>query len=100
MHVPIPAGANSIDLYLEKIPDSVSVSGIVINKKGNAVKHAVLVFANGLIKDTTDELGNFHTILPFKDGTPTSLRVYNSGLMGYDNLVTLSQQASLTIQLR
>ena len=96
----IPIASTAMNIYLEKIPDSVTVSGIVTNKKGLAVKNAVLVFANGLIKDSTDKFGNFHITLPFKDGAETTLRVYTSNQLSYDNLVTLSQKASLNIQLR
>lgn len=100
MKVVVPATENTMSLNVDRIPDSVIVSGIVLTPKGAAVSGAMVVFADGLIKATTDELGNFKTVLPFKDGAETTVRVYRNGSIKYNNLVRLSNQGTLTIQLR
>jgi hypothetical protein len=60
----------------------------------------VLIFADGVSKTTSDDYGNFHVSLPYKDGDQIALRVYSSDKLKYDNLITLSEKASLTIPLR
>lgn len=92
--VPVNAAA---DIYLTKIADSVTVRGLVKNKKGNAIKEAVLVFADGRVTTTSNKYGNFTAALPFKDGTEVTLRVYIHDEIKYDNLVTLSSATSLPV---
>lgn len=93
LRVPVNASA---DIYLAKITDSVIVRGLIKDKKGKAMKDAVLVFADR-IKVTSDAYGNFVSNLPFKDGTEVTLRVYIQDELKYDNLVTLSSIASLSV---
>lgn len=95
----IPANENVLNLYLEKLADSVTISGIVIDKKGKAIKNAMVLFADGLVKDSTDRYGNFRVNLPFKDGTETQVRVYQDDALKYNNLIKLSAQAPMNIQL-
>jgi hypothetical protein len=87
------------DIYLTKIADSVTIHGLVKDKKGKTIKNAVLVFADGRVKTTSDEYGNFEAALPFKDGTEVALRVYIHNEIKYDNLVTLSSATSLSVFL-
>lgn len=96
----LPLNSNTLDVYLQQEAEAVTVRGIVKNNRGEPVEHAVLVFADGLFKDSTDAYGNFAVTLPYKDGTETTLRVYNEGRLRYDNLVTLSPAASMNIQIR
>ena len=97
--VTIPLEDAAVNIYLQKIPDSVTVAGLVKDKRGTPVKNAEITFADGKIKTTSDEYGNFRIGLPYKDGEEVTLRVYTSGKLRYDNLVTLSN-ISLTIQLQ
>lgn len=85
------------DIYLTKIADSVTVHGLIKDKKGNAIKDAVLVFADGRVTATSDKYGNFSAALPFKDGAEVTLRVYIHDEIKYDNLVTLSSVTSLPV---
>lgn len=96
LNVPVNAAA---DIYITKIADSVTVHGLVKDKKGRTVKDAVLVFADGRAKTTSDAYGNFTVALPFKDGTEVTLRVYINDEIKYDNLVTLSSVTSLPVFL-
>lgn len=90
---------NAASIYLTQIVDSVTVHGLVKDKKGKTIKGAVLVFADGRIKTTSDEYGNFTADLPFKDGAEVTLRVYVKDEIKYDNLVTLSANTSLPVFL-
>jgi len=85
------------DIYLTKIADSVTVHGLVKDKKGNAIKDAVLVFSDGLVTVESDKYGNFTAVLPLKDGSEVTLRVYIRDEIKYDNLVTLSSVTSLPV---
>src|SRR5262249_5404894 len=97
--VTIPLDDATVNIYLQKIPDSVSVRGLVKDEKGAPVKNAELVFADGKFKTTSDNYGNFSIGLPYKDGEEVTLRVYTTGKLRYDNLVTISG-ISLTVQLQ
>jgi len=97
--ISVPLDDAATNIYLQKIPDSVNVSGLVKDKKGTPVKDAELVFADGKFKTTSDEYGNFRIILPYKDGAEITLRVYTAGKLRYDNLVTVSD-ISLPVQLQ
>jgi hypothetical protein len=94
--VPVNAAA---DIYLTKIADSVTIHGLVKDKKGKTVQNATLVFADGRVKTITDEYGNFTIALPFKEGTEVTVRVYINNEIKYDNLVTLSAATSLSVFL-
>lgn len=87
------------NIYLEKIKDSVSIHGLVKDSKKRPVKDASLVFADGLLKTTSDNYGNFSVTMPFKDGEEVPLRIYIKNNLEYDNLVVLSNKVSLNIQL-
>lgn len=95
----LPANENVINLYVERLPDSVTVSGIVLTSKGKAVPNAIIVFADGLAKDSTDRYGNFRLMLPFKDGTETQVRVYKDDELKYNNLMRVSNAAPVSIQI-
>ncbi|HEY6976930.1 MAG TPA: hypothetical protein VH396_11625 [Chitinophagaceae bacterium] len=96
----IPYESIPVNLYLQKVPDSVTVTGLVKDRNGIPVKDAVLIFADGLLKTTSDHYGNFRVSLPYKDGEQIALRVYTADKLRYDNLITLSEKVSLTIPLR
>jgi hypothetical protein len=95
----IPADQSPITVSVEKIIDSVTISGIVMNENGTVVKNAMVIIADGLAKDSTDGYGNFHITLPLKDGTETRLRVYLGNRLRYNSLVILSGESPLSIQL-
>jgi len=96
----MPFGNNAQDVFLEKIIDSVSIHGFIKDAKRKLVKDATLVFADGLLKTTSDQFGNFSGTMPFKDGTEVALRIYINDKLAYDNLVILSKSVSLNIQLQ
>jgi co-chaperonin GroES (HSP10) len=95
----LPANGNVLELYLEKVKDSVTITGIVLTDKGKAINNAVVVFADGLAKDSTDRFGNFRIRLPLKDGDETQVRVYKNDELKYNNLVRVSNQSPLSIQI-
>lgn len=97
--VVVPANENVINLYLQKLEDSVTMRGIVLTEKGKPVKDAVIVFADGMAKTSTDDFGNFQLSVPLKDGTETTVRVYKNDELKYNHLVRVSAQAPLSIQL-
>ena len=97
--VTIPKDGSPARIFLKKIPDSVTVSGLVTHRQ-NPMPNVILVFGNGIAKDTTDAFGNFTVSLPLKDGAEIPLRAYTRGSLRYDNLVTLSQTVPMTIPLR
>ena len=87
------------NVFLEEIKDTVSVHGLVKGTNRKPVKDALLVFADGVLKTTTDAYGNFKAAMPYKDGDEVPLRVYINDKLKYDNLVVLSGSVSLKIQL-
>lgn len=87
------------NIFLEKIKDSVSIHGLLKDAKRRPVKDASLVFADGLLKTTSDSYGNFNVTMPFKDGQEVPLRIYVKDKLEYDNLIVLSNNVSLNIQL-
>ncbi len=95
----LPSNGNVLNLYLERLKDSVTVSGIVLTNEGKAVTNAIVVFADGRAKDSTNRFGNFRITLPLKDGTETQVRVYKGDELKYNNLVRVSNQAPLSIQI-
>jgi hypothetical protein len=97
--VEMPFGNIAQNIFLEKIKDVVSVHGLLKDPKGKPVKKALLVFADGLQKTTSDDFGNFNVTLSLKDGQEVPLRIYINDKLEYDNLVTLSNAVSLNIQL-
>ena len=88
-----------VELHLVRKPDSIAISGIVINKSGKAVSNAIIIFEDGFAKDTTDEYGNFRLTLPFKEGHESRIRVYTKNKMRYNNEQVLSSGTSMTLQL-
>lgn len=96
----IPVNDEAMNLYIAKVPDTVVVTGIIINKAGKPVMGAVVVFADGLVKTVSDDFGNFKASLPFKDGAETPVRVYRSNDILFNNLVRVSHQVPLTLQIK
>ena len=95
----MPVYENVLNLYIEPIPDTITVSGIVINVKGKPVSDAVVVFADGTGKTKTNEFGNFRLKLPYREGNETTVRVYKNGSIKYNNLLRLTSKGALTLQL-
>jgi hypothetical protein len=93
----IPTDDSPVNLYVEKTADSVTISGIVLTRKGAVVRDATVVVADGLARGSTDQFGNFRLTLPLKDGSETHLRVYVGDDLRYNGLVTLSSQVALNI---
>lgn len=99
-NVAMPYGSIAQNIFIEKIKDSVSIHGFVRDTNKRPVKNAALVFADGLLKTTSDDYGNFKMMMPFKDGDEVPLRIYINHELQYDNLVVLSNKVSLNIQLQ
>ncbi|HEY5408156.1 MAG TPA: hypothetical protein VIJ92_13760 [Ginsengibacter sp.] len=97
--VKINADDIPVELHLTKKPDSVFISGIVINQAGKAVSNAIIIFEDGFARDTSDNYGNFRLKLPFKEGHESRIRVYLNNVMMYNNEQTLSSNTSMTLQL-
>lgn len=95
----LPLSGNVLNVYVEKVQDTVTVSGIVLIGKGKTFSNAVVVFGNGLAKQLIDRFGNFRVTLPLKDGAETQIRVYKKDELKYDNLGTVSNQAPITIRI-
>ena len=96
--ITLPTEDVPVDFFLIQKPDSINVSGIVVNKDGQPVKKALIIFENGIAKSTTDLQGNFNIVLPFKDGKEISIRVFEGDKLKYNGLQILSRSASMTLQ--
>ena len=97
--IAVPQEDNAVELHMQRRPDSVTVSGIVINKTGQPVKNATIVFDNGMAKQTSDEYGMFRLALPLKDGKEINIRVYSADKLKYNSSQVLSNAGTLTLQL-
>jgi len=92
-------GRTPIELHLKKQPDSLTVSGLVVDLHGQPVPNVLIVLANGLYKTNADQLGNFSFNLPIKDGTELPVRVYRDNKLRYNNTQIFSPKTPLTLQL-
>ncbi len=99
-NIEVPFENMPVELFMQRRPDSVVVSGVVINKNGQPVKNALVVFENGMAKETSDDLGNFKTMLPIKEGKEINIRVYDAQKLKYNNAQIVSGTAGLTLQLQ
>lgn len=97
--ITIPEEDNPVELHLQRRPDSVMVSGIVINKMGQPVKNATLVFDNGIAKQRSDGYGMFRLTLPFKEGKEINIRVYSADKLRFNSSQVLSNGGTLTLQI-
>ena len=97
--VVMESGNIAQNIFIEKIKDSISIHGLIKDAQKRPVKNAVLVFADGLVKETSNAYGNFNVTMPLKDGDEVPLRIYMDDKLVYDNLVVLSNTVSLNIQL-
>jgi hypothetical protein len=98
--VTIPIDRNTpIQLHLTKKADSLTVSGLVVDIKGQPVADVLIVLANGRYKTNSDQLGNFNFILPVKDGTELPVRIYRGNKLRFNSTQIFSSQVSLTLQL-
>jgi hypothetical protein len=98
--VKINGGDIPVELHLTKKPDSVVISGIVIDKNGRTVSNAIIIFEDGFAKDTSDAYGNFRITLPFKEGHESRVRVYTNNVMRFNYEKVLSSQTSMTLQIQ
>jgi hypothetical protein len=71
----------------------------VIDRAGQAVSNAIIIFEDGFAKDTSDAYGNFRLTLPFKEGHESRIRVYTKNMMRYNNEQVLSSNTSMTLQI-
>ena len=98
--VTIPVdGRTPVELHLKKQADSLTISGLVVDVRGQPVPNVLIVLANGLYKTSADQLGNFRFILPVKDGTELPVRVYWEKKLRYNNTQVFSSKIPLTLQL-
>lgn len=95
----VPDGTMPVELHLKRKPDSLSLSGIVVNRSGQPVANATVVLADGLFTCKADEYGNFRLSLPYKDGAELPVRVYLKNKLHYNNTQVLSAKVPLTLQL-
>jgi hypothetical protein len=75
-----------------------TVFGTVIDSTRAAVPGVVLTFEGGLAVDTTDAQGTFRVAVPQPPGSRIAVRAQRAGVVGYNDLVTIPQQGSLTIR--
>ncbi|QEM12768.1 hypothetical protein [Mucilaginibacter rubeus] len=92
-------GHTSIELHLKKKPDSLKVSGLVVDIQGQPVPDVLIVLADGQYKTNADQLGNFILILPIKDGTELPVRVYMGKKLRFNSTQIFSSKVPLTLQL-
>jgi len=95
----IPPDNSPLNLYVEKVADAVTISGIVLSRKGTVVRDATVVVADGLARGSTDKFGNFRLTVPLRDGAETRLRVYVGDQLKYNSLVKLSAEVALDIPI-
>ena len=89
-----------VELFMQPRADSVQVNGMVINKKGQPVKNIMILFANGMAKDTTDSYGNFNVLLPLKEGSEINVRAYEQEVLKYNSAQIISGNGTMTLQLK
>jgi hypothetical protein len=88
--------ARVIDVELERVPDSTTVAGTVLDADG-PVAGARVDFGNGLVAGRTDENGNFRVVLPMEPGRTVPLVVTLDGRMVYDDNYVVSDQVGVRI---
>ena len=62
----VPLNDAATNIYLQKIPDSVVIAGLVKDKKGAPVQIAELVFADGKFKQLLMNMETFGLVSPIK----------------------------------
>jgi hypothetical protein len=97
--VNIPAEGTSVEIHLLKKSDTIAISGIVVDKGGQPVSAAHIVFGDGTHSCDSDGYGNFKLSLPVGEGTELPVRVYTGNKLRYNNTLALSAKVAQTIQL-
>lgn len=97
--VDIPAESSSVEIHLLKKADTIIVSGIVVDKTGQPVTAAHILFGGEKQSCNSDNYGNFSLPLPVSEGTELPVRVYTGSKLRYNNTLTLSAKVAQTIQL-
>jgi hypothetical protein len=92
-------GRTPIELHLKKQADSLTVSGLVVDTRGQPVPDVLIVLANGLYKTNADQLGNFSLSLPIKEGTELPVRIYKEKKLRFNSTQIFSSKVPLTLQL-
>jgi hypothetical protein len=92
-------GRTPIELHLKKQADSLTVSGLVVDTRGQPVPVVLIVLANGLYKTNADQLGNFSLSLPIKEGTELPVRIYKEKKLRFNSTQIFSSKVPLTLQL-
>jgi hypothetical protein len=92
-------GLMPIEVHLRKHLDSLSVSGLVVDKQGQPVPDVLIVLADGLYRTNANQLGNFSFNLPIKDGTEMPVRIYKEKRLLFNNTLIFSPKTPLTLQL-
>ena len=98
--ITVPDEDMPVELFMQPRADSVQVNGMVINKKGQPVKNIMILFANGMAKDTTDSYGNFNVLLPLKEGSEINVRAYEQEVLKYNSAQIISGTGTMTLQLQ
>lgn len=100
MRVKIPQEGNSISMEIKTKLPQVVIHGTVLGKKRKPVKHAEIIFNDGLIKTFSDSAGNYTAAIPLNEGAEAIVRVYVEGEIKYDERVLLSSQTSIDFILQ
>lgn len=99
-NITVPDEDMPVELFMMLKADSVFINGMVINSKGQPVKNIVILFANGIAKDTSDSYGNFKVLLPLKEGSEINVRAYQQDALRYNSSQIISGSGTMTLQLQ
>ncbi len=95
----IPTEGSSVEIHLLKKADTIIVSGIVVDKTGQPVTAAHILFGDGKQSCNSDSYGNFSLSLPVSEGAELPVRVYTGNKLRYNNTLILSAKITQTIQI-
>ena len=89
-----------IYLELEERKDSTFLRGRVVNEDGDPMDSVLIDIGSGLASSFTNENGIFNLIVPAADGESVMLTALKNGVMGYRELITVTDKGSLDIRFR
>jgi hypothetical protein len=84
--------------YLELQPAATHVYGTVIDGGRSPAAGVVLHFDGGQVIDTTDANGTFSVLLRQPPGARVPVRLLRDGVVGFNDVVTLPDDAPLTLR--
>src|SRR5690606_6907036 len=86
-------------LPLERVPDSTTVRGTVLDRDGRTVAGARLSFRHGLATATSNDVGEFTVTLPAAAGERLPLIITLDGQVVYDNVVVVEGESGYRLQI-